>query len=225
MSVAEFRLTAVPNGRVEGAFVVLNDEARSVDVSLRVADWDEDESGAVEILPVGRVVRSCSGWLSGTAGGFRLAPLEERSVAFVARVPETGFGTYWAAFVIRAASADAVATESVVRVFIDVPPIDRNVAVAEVIVLDLDPLTLSARVANLGTSCVYAAQGLIAVESEWGPVASAAVPAFRLLPGHARNVLCRASWGLESSGTYLVRIVLDYGAEALVAGQVTVRIP
>ena len=47
---------------------------------------------------------------------------------------------------------------------------------------------------------------------------------FDLLPGGEITLVLEGRWGLDQSGVYLVRAVLDYGGSALVAGQAAFRI-
>jgi hypothetical protein len=225
VSIAQFRLAAEPESEVAGSFVVLNDEPRSVDFTLLVVDWDEDSDGVLRTMPSGRVERSCAMWLEVDTRAFRLTPSEERAVAFTVRVPPHVSGTYWTGLTIRASSTGGVATESLIRIFVDVPSAPLRAAVVSLEVLTLSPLRVVARVVNLEIACLYEVQGLVTVERSEGDVASCALSPFRLLPQHARDVEGVASWGLESAGTYIVRLVFDYGADALVAGQVVVRVP
>lgn len=224
VSIAQFRLAAEPESEVSGSFVVLNDEPRSVDFTVLVVDWDEDSDGVLHTVPGGGVERSCAMWLEADTRSFRLAALEERAVDFTVRVPPHVSGTYWTGLVVRASSAGSVATESLIRIFVDVPPAPLRAAIVSLSVLALSPFRVVARVANLETSCLYDVQGLITVEGTEGDVASCALAPFRLLPQHARDVEEVAPWGLESAGTYIVRLVFDYGADALVAGQIVVRV-
>lgn len=225
VSIAQFRLAAEPESDVSGSFVVLNDEPRSVDFTVLVVDWDEDSDGVLRTVSGECVERSCAMWLEADTRAFRLAPFEELAVDFTVRVPPHVSGTYWTGLIVRADSTRGVATESLIRIFVDVPPAPLRAAVVSLSVLALSPFRVVARVANLETSCLYDVQGLVTVEGAAGDVASCALLPFRLLPQHARDVEGVAPWGLESAGTYIVRLVFDYGADALVAGQVVVHVP
>jgi hypothetical protein len=226
VSVAEFRLVAGAGDKIAAAFVVVNDQPRAVALSLSVTDWDDDPGGVTHLFPVRTVERSCGSWLELEELSFLLGPSEERTLNFVLRVPLDTKGTHWAGLLIREASPFAsVASESLVRVFVTVPPAESSAAVTDVSVISLVPFRVSARLANTGDVRVCGVQGLVSVEGPEGHVASLLLSPFNLLPGHAIEVGGEAEWGLDSSGTYVVRVVFDYGAEALVAGQVVVRIP
>lgn len=226
VSVAEFRLAAGAGDRISASFVVVNDQPRAAAFSVSVTDWDDDPDGVTHLLPVRTVERSCSPWLELEALDFLLGPSEERTLHFALRVPLDTKGTHWTGLLIREASPPAsIASESLVRVFVTVPPADLSAAVTDVLVVSLVPFHVCARLVNIGDARLCAVQGLVSVEGSEGDVASLPLSPFNLLPAHSADVEGEAEWGLVSSGTYVVRVVFDYGAEALVAGQILVRIP
>lgn len=225
VSVAEFRLAAGPDSEATYSFVVVNDEPRLVDFTVSICDWDEDADGVTRVTPAGTVARSCAAWIAMDVESLRLGPLEERLVEFTVRVPPGVSGTYWAGCVIRDGSSTGVASELLVRIFVDVPPTELRAAVVDVSVQGIAPLKVTARLANLGNTRLCDIQGLLAVEATTGDVVSCELVPFHLLPAHSQVVTAEAPWDLSASGTYLVRMVFDYGAQSLVAGQIVVRVP
>ncbi len=226
VSVAEFRLAPEAGSQIEASLIVVNDESRDVALSVRVTDWDDGSDGVTRLLEAGEIERPCSSWVSLSESGIVLGPREESALRFAIRIPTDVRGTYWTGLVFRDASPSAaVASESLVRIFVTVPSARFEAAVTNVSVVSLVPLSVSARLANLGDARFCDVQGLVSVEGPNGDVASLSLSPFNLLPGHAREVTGATSWGLDIPGTYLVRLVFDYGGDALAAGQIILRVP
>ena len=232
VSVAEFRLTASPETEIATSFVVFNDEPRAVELSLTITDWDDGADGVTRLFPVGEIERSCGAWLHVDARSFSLAAFEERTVNVRVRVPTAVRGTHWAGLVVHAAPPAGGATadidvigEALVRLFVTVPPAEESAAVIGLSALSLQPLRVLACIANTGDARLVDVQGLVSVEGPTGRAASFSLPPLNLLPGHSLDIEAEAPWGLDMPGLYLVRVVFDYGAESLVAGQIVVRVP
>jgi hypothetical protein len=225
VSVAEFRLAAEAGSQVEASLVVVNDEAHDVALSIRVTDWDDGPDGVTRLLEAGGE-RSCGLWVSLPESDLVLGPLEERALGFTILIPLDVRGTYWTGLILRDSSSSvAMVSESLVRVFVTIPPARLAAAVTDLSVVGFAPFGISARLANLGDARLCDVQGLVSVEGPGGDVASWSLAPFNLLPGHVREVTGGTTWGLDIPGAYLVRLVFDYGGEALVAGQIVVRIP
>ncbi|MCX6092645.1 MAG: hypothetical protein NTX23_07250 [Candidatus Bipolaricaulota bacterium] len=231
VSVAEFRLTASPETEIATSFVVFNDEPRAVEVLLTITDWDDGADGVTRLFPVGEIERSCGAWLDVDVVSFSLAAFEERTVDVRVRVPTAVRGTHWAGLVIRATSPASAAAdidvigEALVRLFVTVPPAAESATVTGFSALSVQPLRVLARIANTGDARLVGVQGLVSVEGPTGQVASFSLPPLNLLPGHSFDIEAEAPWGLDMPGLYLVRVVFDYGAESLVAGQIVVHVP
>ncbi len=233
VSVAEFRLTVNPESEAVASFIVLNDEPRAAAFSLLLSDWDDGPDGVTRLFPVGEIGRSCGAWLDADTVSLSLAAFEERTVNVRVHVPTGVRGTYWAGLVVRAASpADDAASadvhvigEALVRFFVTVPPAEESAAVTGLSALSVLPLRVLTRIANTGDARLADVQGLVSVEGPTGQVASFSLPPLNLLPGHSLDIEAEAPWGLEASGPYVLRVVFDYGAESLVAGQIVVRVP
>ena len=234
VSVAEFRLVADPENLVEASFVLLNDEPRTVDVSLVVTDWDDNSDGVTVIHAVGTVSRSCGTWMTVDASSFSLGAFEERTIRIQARVPPDVRGTYWAGFLARIGSAAeatiaptdvAVSSEALVRFFVTVPPAEEEAAVTELRVLSLEPFRVETRLSNTGDTRLCDVEGIVSLEGPSGQETSFSLPTVNVLPGHSLDVDMELPWQVDRSGLYLLRVVFDYGAETLIAGQIVVRVP
>jgi len=175
---------------------------------------------------LGEEERSCGRWISGPPPLLSLRPLEERAVQFTVSVPPGVQGTYWTGLVLREVGRAApVSSEVLIRLFVTAPPAEPQAAVTGLSAVETSPLRVAVRIANKGNVRLCDVQGLVLIDGPLGELASFALPPFHLLPGHERWLEAAAAWGLDLPGVYLVRVVFDYGAEVLVAGQVVVRIP
>ncbi|MCX6101316.1 MAG: hypothetical protein NTV92_07845 [Candidatus Bipolaricaulota bacterium] len=232
VSVAEFRLTASPETEIATSFIVFNDEPRAVEFSLTITDWDDGPDGVTRLFPVGEIERSCGAWLDVDVLSFSLAAFEERTVNVRVRVPAGVHGTHWAGLVVRAGSPAGGAAagidvigEALVRLFVTVSPAAESATVTGFSTLSVQPLRVLARIANTGDARLVDVQGLVSVEGPTGQAASFSLSPLNLLPGHSFDIEAEAPWGLDMPGLYLVRVVFDYGAESLVAGQIVVHVP
>jgi dockerin type I repeat protein len=112
-----------------------------------------------------------------------------------------------------------------VRVFVTVLPTTSAGRVSNLQVLGINPLGIVMEFANIGDTFLSNVSGLIVVESSAG-IALFEIPLipFDVLPGYSQSQTVFGEWGLQAAGLYLIRAVLDYGAEYLVAGQSVLRI-
>jgi hypothetical protein len=190
-----------------------------------VTDWDDGADGVTRMAPPGETARSCSGWIVAPPEVVTLEPHEERILSFAVRVPEGGSGTYWSGLILReGGAAGLVSREVLVRVFVSVGHAPAQAAVTELVVAQASPLQIAVRCENQGDVRLCDVQGLLSIEGPAGIVATFLIAPFHVLPRHARRVDVDTAWR-PSPGTYLVRAVLDYGAEALVAGQILLTVP
>lgn len=225
VSVAEFRLVAGEAGDVAAQFSVRNDEPTPTSLSVSVTDWDDGPDGVTRMAPPGEMARSCSLWIAALPSVVTLEPHEERILSLAVRVPEGERGTYWSGLVLREGdAAGLVSREILVRVFVAVGHASPQAAVTELVVVQTSPLRVTVRAESLSDVRLCDVQGLLSVEGAAGGSATFQIAPFHVLPMHARRVDVDTTW-FPPPGTYLVRAVLDYGAEALVAGQIVLTVP
>jgi hypothetical protein len=233
VSVSEFSLVGDPGGWIADAFVIFNGEPQAVDVEIEVVDWDRALDGITRTYEISTLERSCASWMSVSSVTATLAPNAEIEIPLDIRVPEGVQGTYWAGMLITASATGVSVDEGdiklsrqfLVRVFVTVLPTTSAGRVSNLQVLGINPLGIVMEFANIGDTFLSNVSGLIAVESSAG-IALFEIPLipFDVLPGYSQSQTVFGEWGLQAAGLYLIRAVLDYGAEYLVAGQSVLRI-
>jgi len=233
VSVSEFAVSSEPGERIEGTFSVLNDDAGDVDVTVTLVDWAIDASGVTRMHPPATLDRSCAGWLDVEPVSLSIPSGMESTVRWALRSPDSVQGTYWAGMLLRVTTrrgdeegaALQVVRQFLVRILHTVAPATYEGRVSEVGPLGLSPLTVEARFENVGTGILDAVEGWIVVENETGErMARLPIPSFGVLPGDGATREAQWTYAVQQPGLYLIRAVFDYGAEALVAGQVVLRV-
>lgn len=233
VSVSEFHLDGVAGEVVESAFAVLNDEEESVDVRISIVDWEVDLLGVTQVRPPGTLTGSCAGWLAMAPEERVLAPAEEAEVSLTVRVLEKARGTRWCGLLIRVSPAGGpssavglrVVRQFLVRVFVTTWPASADGQISGLWARGLNPLGVELQFENTGETHLRDVRALVVVEDTSGaPLAELAVLPFDVLPGYAVRRLVRWQWPLQRAGVYVIRVVCDFGAEQLVAGQIAFRL-
>jgi hypothetical protein len=91
--------------------------------------------------------------------------------------------------------------------------------------LSLEPFRIETQLSNTGDARLSDIEGVVSLEGSSGQQMSFSPPTVNVLPGHSLDVDIEPPWQVDRPGLYLLRVVFDYGAEALVAGQMVIRIP
>lgn len=233
VSIAEFSFIVHPEGRVAASFVVANDAPYAVTLDIAVTDWDETPDDVTLLLPVGSVDRSCGRWLEVGASRLVLAAFEEAEVVFAARVPPGARGTYWAGVAVREIPSTAsvpgnafiLLPEAIVRVFVDVPPTTSAAAVTWLAVTGTRPFCVEIRIENSGDARLRFTSAVVTIDGPEGTQRALALPFATALPGRIVALSAQATWDIDLPGLHIIRAVLDFGGDTLIAGQVAVRVP
>jgi PKD repeat protein len=233
VSVTEFSFSGQPGDPISDALVILNGEGQPVDVDLQIVDWDRAQDGITRTLNAGTLERSCAAWIRLSAEEATLVPDSEIEISLDIHVPETVQGTYWTGILISARGASRSVDEGcikmlrqfLVRIFVTVSPSEPDGRVSNLQVLGMNPLGVEVAFANTGDTVLAGVSGLIAVESSAGTTLfEIPLVPFDVLPGYVLRQSVLGEWGLQVAGIYLVRAVLDFGVEHLVAGQFVLQI-
>jgi hypothetical protein len=233
VSVTEFSFSGRPGDPISDTFVILNGEGQPVDVDLEIVDWDRALGGITRTLDAGILERSCAAWMSLSVEDATLIPDSEIEITLNIHVPETAQGTYWTGILISASATSGAVEEGdikmlrqfLVRVFVTVSPSAPDGRVSNLQVMGINPLGVEVTFANTGDTVLDGVSGLIAVESSAGTTLfEIPLVPFDILPGYILRQSVLGEWGLQAAGIYLVRAVLDFGVEHLVAGQFVLRI-
>jgi hypothetical protein len=234
VSVAEFSLSVGAGETADATFTILNDEPVAARFRIALSEWDEDQDGVTVIRPAGSVERSCVSWiLIGPPGEVFLGPFDEVQIRVSIAAPLGVHGTYWSGLLI-ACNPDgestpvegiAVAGELFVKIYVTVPPGETAAEVAFLEVGGFQPLWATVRVVNGGSVRLFGITGVLSMEDASGEEVSVPLPIVDVLPGHSIDVRIDTAWRAIEPGIYLVRAVVDFGAEYLIAGQIVVRVP
>jgi hypothetical protein len=233
VSVAEFSLSVDAGETTDATFTILNDEPIAAWFRIESTEWDEDEDGVTVLRPDGSVARSCASWiLAGPLEGV-LDPFAEVQVRISILVPTEARGTYWSGLRIARnpggeaipAQGIAIAGEFLVKLYLTVPSGETDADVADLEVGGLQPLWVVVRLHNSGSVRLSGVSGVLSVKDASGAELSAPLPIVDILPGHSIDIRIDTEWRVTQPGIYLVRAVVDFGAEYLIAGQVVVRVP
>jgi len=233
VSVSEFDLRAKPGEEVGVSFSVYNDDADPVDVEITIVDWDLDVDGATRFHPPETIARSCAEWLNVAPTGFRLLPEAEAEVLVRVAVPEEVRGTYWTGLLVRIVTSGAgvepgglrPVRQFLVRILQSVAPVSPDGAVRAVRAGGLAPLCVEVRFENTGDALLSDVTGLVVVEDRDGErLGEIPISPFDVLPGTFVDRVVQWDAVPLPTGAYLVRAVLDFGADYLVAGQLVLRV-
>jgi hypothetical protein len=233
VSVSEFDLRAKPGGEAGVSFSVYNDDAEPVDVEIKIVDWNLDVDGVTRLHPPETIARSCAAWINVAPTDFRLLPEAEEEVLVRVAAPEEAQGTYWAGLLVRIVTSGAgvepgslrPVRQFLVRILQSVMPVSPDGAVRAVRVGGLAPLCVGVRFENTGDALLSNVTGLVAVEDRDGArLGEIPISPFDVLPGASVDRVVHWDAAPLSAGAYLVRAVLDFGADYLVAGQLVLRV-
>lgn len=233
VSVTEFTFSGQPGNPISDAFVILNDESQPVNVDIQIVDWDRAPDGVTRTLDAGTLERSCASWMTLSSENAMLAPDSEIEILLDIQVPEAVQGTYWTGILISASATEGSIEEGdirllrqfLVRVLATVSPTALDGRVSSLRVLGINPLGIEVVFTNTGDTVLSGVSGLIAVESSAGATLfEIPLIPFDVLPGYVLRQSVLGNWGLQTAGIYLIRAVLDFGVEHLVAGQSVLRI-
>ncbi len=233
VSVTQFDLLADSGEWLQESFAIVNTDNQSVELELVLVDWDRSIDGITHTLAAATLPRSCASWMALGGTAVALAPDDEINISLDIRVPEDVDGTYWAAILINArASSGSVEGGNIeqlrqflVRVFVTILPASSGGQISNLQVRGTHPLGIDVAFTNTGNTVLWGVSGLAAVESLAGvTLFEMALAPFDVLPGHVFCQSVASLWALSIPGKYLVRAVIDYGADYLVAGQIVLRI-
>ncbi len=233
VSVSRFDLSGTAGSRLDTSFVVLNDETEPLDVRLTLVDWEVDEQGVTRMAVSGTLERSCAGWTDVAPAALALDPGAEADIGIGVTIPEEVNGSHWAGVLLRVAPVDEedgrgtvrLVRQFLVRVVVTVPPTRPAGRVSSVTTAGLDPLRVRVRFDNVGDTYLTDVNGLVTIQDDASrSLAELPIGPFHVLPGYDIERVVRWSWGIDRPGLYLIRAVIDFGGDHLVAGQMALRV-
>lgn len=232
------KIYALPGQMVNRSFqLTLEKDQPATQFRASMADWWRSEDGRQSVYAEpGTLSRSCGEWVTLNPTESRALGGEPLTVTISTAIPVTAEpGGYWCALQVNQVPDPIAAAQEGVRVrflasvavgvFIYIEPVRRAVRVTGI---EFDPQSASITVSNEG-NVPLGVEGRLEFLSVDGTSLVSTVPIARhtVLTQPSRNGMLQAPLpGAESlpTGEYLVRAVLDYGAEHYLGVQRRMRI-
>jgi len=242
VSPMEHHLAVPAGGRGSASLVIRNTGTRPLSLKLYLADSRFESDGSETELVLGTLGRSCAPWVEMGPELLELDPGETRNVFFDLAMPNDARGSYWTKLYIEEISTPQPSEQSMsgrtyqvfmrqrmgVRIFEEVPGTARPEMIVERVQIEstLDGRDVILSVANTG-NVLLRCRGWIEMRNSAGEVVETIRPAsdgkFTLFPEARRTLTARSKMDLAPD-TYTVLAIVDYGGDALVAGEETLEI-
>ena len=232
VSQSQIRVVVSPVQTHSFSFELINDESSTLHVALSIVDWMEDSEGVTTILPPGSHARSVASDTTLSETDVTLVPGESTTITIDATLGPTANGTYWAGCLVQEVvnpdlqdgSSIAVRRQLLIRLMYTTPDARTSARVVRVWVSGSNPMAIHAKVENDGTVALEPISSLFTAENTEGQTVFESSSSVSLLPGVLATVSIPAPWTTDESGTFLIRAVFDFGGDALVAGQIVLRL-
>ncbi len=215
------------------SFTIKNNEPRKLTVRIRLVDWEDTADGRTLLSPAGSLSRSCAPWIQYDPHTFDLLPGEEKEIHVTIAVDASAIGTYWAAFLVDTPTDSTMSMESAIRartqllikLYQTSLPAVTTGKITDVTVGGLNPLGVILRFANTGETLMQDVRATVTVQDRTGrTLGQISSDTLSVLPAHAIGIALSTSLYMQIPGVYLVTAVVDFGAEYLVAGQISFQV-
>lgn len=234
-----------PDGRTTRQLEVANTEEKPADVSVFVADWRQDENGAVEAVDpsVEKSPESATGWISVNPQRFVLIKGEKKIITVSLAMPkDAGLmplkeyrSMVFAETSDTKAQTAAAGREVKVRIIgrIGTKVFVRNPAGPTKLDCEVTKIAEATRDGKQGLEIHTSNRGNVHIQSDASKLAfrnqagatieTSPISPFSILPGHERTVFVELPEAgkskLEKGKKYSALAVIDYGGSDLVAGE------
>lgn len=236
-----------PGGSFTGAFEVINSSDQPREFTVELKDYERNIEGGLVLLNAGTHPRSLAKFLSFTPAQFALASKQKQLITFKIEIPATERGPHWAALAVTSPAPSSgaqppppppgqqpsipvsigTAEQFVVKIRHTDPTnaVNRGriVSVQTLLPEREKPLRIVVEYENTGTTFQIAKTQLRIVNAKGEIVVQKAAEEMAMLPGGKRRLEIPVTEKL-SSGTYLALVIIDFGGDFLVAGQVRFQI-
>lgn len=244
VNLGKLELELGPNGRTTRQLEIVNTDNKPADVSVFVADWSQDENGAVEAVDPSKTKApdSASAWIGVDPQRFVLQKGEKKNVTVSIATPKGALPlkeyrsmVFTETAETRAPQIAAPGRELQVRVIsrIGTKIFLRNPQGQTKLDCEVTKVAEETRDGKRGLEIQVANRGDVHLESDNSKVAfrnaagvtveTAPVSPFSILPGKTRNAFFElpepGESKLENGKKYNALAVIDYGGDDLVAGE------
>ncbi len=232
-----------PGGSFSGAFEVINSSEQPRDFTIELKDYDRNIEGGLVLLNPGTHPRSLAKFLSFTPAQFTIAPQQKQVITFKIEIPTTERGPHWAALAVTSPAPSSgaqppppppgqqpsipvtigTAEQFIVKIRHTDPTnaVNRGRIVSvQALLPERDkPLRIVVEYENTGTTFQIAKTQVRIVNAKGEIVVQKKAQDMALLPGGKQRLEIPVTEKLPS-GTYLGLVIIDFGGDFLVAGQV-----
>lgn len=230
----EVQLPAEKGARVSDEVEVYNGSEETLRVSASAIDWKMGEVGDVQFSEAGTTPRSCAKWVQFNPTDFSLEPKKSVRVRISATVPDDFTEECWAMIFFTSrpmpVKGDQFQLNISMRVGCKLFITPSAAPAATGRIVDMNLLTKSGPQVEVAFENTSARQLRVQGKVELRDEAGSVVATGELQPQRAqilsrtkRQILAALDKPL-APGTYRVKAVLDYGAKALSAGEMKVKI-
>lgn len=247
VSALSVDLNLPPGGSFAGAYEVINNSQQPRKFTVEIKDYDRNLEGGLVLLPPATHPRSLAKFLSVTPTEFTLAPGQKRTISFTVQIPNTERGPNWAAIVVTSLYGSP-APQGPQTDQQQQPPIGVQIGTAEQFVTKIrrtdptnavnrgrilsvrallperdKPLRIVTEYENYGTTFQQLKVELRVINAKGEVVRQRQLSDVVLLPGGKQRIEIPVTPAL-GSGTYLALVIIDFGGDVLLAGQVRVQL-
>lgn len=235
-----------PGGNFTGAFEVINNSEQPRQFTVELKDYDRTIEGGLVLLNTGTHPRSLAKFLSFAPAQFTLQPKQKQQITFTIKIPTTERGPHWSAFAVTSPAPSSgapppppsgqqpsipvtigTAEQFIVKIRHTDPTnaVNRGRIVSvQALLPERDkPLRITVEYENTGTTFQMAKTQLRIVNAKGEIVVQKKAEEMAMLPGGKQRLEIPVIEKLPS-GTYLALVIIDFGGDFLVAGQVRFQI-
>lgn len=236
-----------PGGSFTGGFEVINNSQQPREFTVELKDYDRNIEGGLVLLNPGTHPRSLAKFLSFTPARFTLVPQQKQQITFKIEIPATERGPHWAALAVTSPAPSSgaqppplppgqqpsipvtigMAEQFIVKIRHTDPTnaVNRGRIVSvQALLPERDkPLRIVVEYENTGTTFQIAKTQVRIVNAKGEIVVQKKAEDMAVLPGGKQRLEIPVTEKLPS-GTYLALVIIDFGGDFLVAGQVRFQI-
>ncbi len=236
LGLPRVEVTLLPGGSFTEAIPVQNRGTERARILTAVMDLSMDVQGRLDVVKAGSTPRSAASWIRVNPTVFELDPSETTLIRFTVTVPREVSGTYLAVILFRTrpeklqgmGAALSAEIGSTIIVHVSGQGVKRAGDLVGLTVSPFrpgEPLEVVALFANEG-NLLLRPKGMLTIRDARGTVIGQAPineEEGAVLPLSRRAF--RTLWrGNLPPGTYPLEVRFDYGGEALVVGETTVKV-
>ena len=230
-----------PGQTVSGSFTITNGSDQPASVRVELADFDRKIDGGVVVLPPQASPNSLADYITFSPAQFVLAAGvgETQEVRFTINLAANASGPHWSMLLVQeieesgqdgddGGSDNTTASGRVsLQLGIQIRQIDPTILLNEGRITEIDvvealadqPLKIIADYENTGNTYQRPTGELRIINSAGDVAASIDLPPFRMLPSSTRRIEISVDAALPP-GEYVALLIIDFGGNFMLAGQV-----